>query len=582
MAENTLSNNLKERFAKLNNVQKILIIGIPSILIIGIIILFITATPKPMEILYTGLEQQESAKIVEYLKNNKIDYQLLDNGSTIQVEKNKVVETRLDLAKEGIPSTGILGYEIFDRTNLGMSEFVQKLNYKRALEGELSKTINSIDEVKSSRVHIVIPDRALFEKDQKKPTASVTVHLKSGKNISNRSITGIQTLVAKSIEGMLPEDVSVIDHKGKLLSEIPVDPNSVAGLTAQQLEQQKKLEDYLTQKVQSLLDNVIGRDNSSIRINTELDFTKIEQTKTDYDPERQVIRSEQQILESNKSTDSLSYPAVSMDKNESNTIQNYEISQTFEKIVHSVGNIKKLSIAAIINGTTKIVDSANQKKLVYIPRTDEEIRQLTEIIKNAVGFDEKRNDQISVINVPFDTMIDSDITEQLKEKPWYLVPENQKLLLLIAAILISIFIMYRLLQSNPVKERVRIAMELPQKIDIKDEEEEPEEETELEDLDIDQSDLLLMPSELPEQLLLEGDSESKGMESEINMLEEAPLDQRTLAERARAKLEETETPELTEEALLKLEMKNKVEEFMDENTESAVKLLKMFMSGEKE
>ncbi len=581
MAENKYITKSKEFFNKLNTLQKALLLGIPVVVFVALTLMMLTIKPTPMELLYSNLEQQEAAKIVEYLKTNNIKYELTDNGASIKVEKERVLDTRLSLAQEGIPASGILGYELFDRTNLGMSEFVQKLNYKRALEGELSKTINTLEEVKNSRVHLVIPERTLFEKDQKKPSASVTIHLHKDKNINQKSISGIQTLISKSVEGMVPDDVSILDHKGKLLSESPIDVNSVAGLTSQQLDQQKKVEDYLTNKVQSLLDNVIGTDNSSIRVNAELDFTKIEQTKKDYDPDRQVIRSEQQIAEKNVSTDSLSYPAVSMDKEESNLIQNYEISESFEHIIHSVGNIKRLSVAAMINGTTKIVDSNGIKQLVYVPRTDDEVSKLTEIIKNSVGFDDTRKDQISVLNVPFDTMIDTESVEKLNVPVWYLQPENQRLLLLLLAIIMAIFMMYRMLQSKQLKERVRIAMELPHTIEVKEEEEEDiEDDEKLEDLDIDQSELLLLPSELPEQLLLEADTESKDIEERPELLEEAAYDKRTLAEKARAKLEESETPELTEDALLKLEMKNRVEEFCDENTEAAVKLLKMFMATE--
>lgn len=579
MAENIYITKFRDFFNKLNTFQKVSLLSIPLVVTVALVLLILNSKPIPMETLYANIEQQEAAKIVEYLKVNNIKYELVDNGATIKVEKERVLDTRLSLAQEGLPTSGIIGYEIFDRTNLGMSEFIQKLNYKRALEGELSKTINTLDEVKNSRVHLVIPERTLFEKDQKKPTASVTIHLHKDKNITQKSITGIQTLVAKSVEGLISEDVSVLDHKGKLLSESPIDVNSVAGLTSQQLDQQRKVEDYLTNKVQSLLDNVIGTDNSSIRINAELDFTKIEQTKKDYDPDRQVVRSEQQMAEKNVSTDSLSYPAVSMDKEESNVIQNYEISESYEHIIHSVGNIKRMSIAAMINGTTKVVDSNGLKQLVYVPRTEEEVNQLTEIIKNAVGYDDTRKDQITVINVPFDTMIDTESVEKLNEPVWYLQPENQRLILLLLAIIAAIFMMYRMLQSKQLKERVRIAMELPHTIDFKEEEEdEIEEDDKLEDLDIDQSELLLLPSELPEQLLLEADTETKEFEDRPELLEEAAYDKRTLAEKARAKLEESETPELTEDALLKLEMKNKVEEFFDENTEAAIKLVKMFMA----
>jgi flagellar M-ring protein FliF len=582
MAESKIINQTKNFFSKLNTVQRILLIGAPLALIIALITILYISGDKQMGVLFSGLEAPDAAKIVESLKAQNIAYKLDNNGSTILVDKTKVLETRINLAGEGLPEQSIVGYELFDKTNLGMSEFVQKLNYRRALEGELAKTIVSIDEVKKARVHIVIPDKVLFDKDQKKPTASVTLHLKPGKNISQKSIIGIQTIVAASVEGMLTQDVSIVDHKGKLISETQVDVNSVAGLTSQQLEQQKKTEDNLTQKVQSLLDGVIGVDNSTVRVNVELDFTRIEQTKTDYDPERQVVRSEQTRNESNKSTDSLSYPAVNMDKNESNVIQNYEISSNVEHITHSVGGIKRLSVAAIINGDTKIKDSNGIKTFVYVPRPEKDMQQLTDIIKNSVGFDPLRNDQISVINVQFETMVDNESLEKLNPPAWWSNRENQKLIVLLIAIIVTIILMYRLLQSKQLKDRIRIAMELPDKIELKDDEEIDDEDDKLEDIDIDEDDLLLLPAELPEQFLLEGDRQEQELEENPELMDKSSYSGADLMTKARKRVDGTAAPQLTEETMMKIEIKQKVEEFIDTRTEDATRLLRMMLSQDGE
>jgi flagellar M-ring protein FliF len=582
MPESSIIKQSKNFFSKLNTVQRILIIGAPVALVIALITILSITGDKQMSVLFSGLEAPDAAKIVESLKAQNISYKLDNNGATILVDKSKVLETRINLAGEGLPEQSVVGYELFDKTNLGMSEFVQKLNYRRALEGELAKTIVSIDEVKKARVHIVIPDKVLFDKDQKKPTASVTLHLKSGKNISQKSIQGIQTIVAASVEGMLTEDVSIVDHKGKLISESAVDANSAAGLTAQQLEQQKKTEDNLTQKVQSLLDGVLGVDNSSVRVNVELDFTRSEQTKTDYDPEKQVVRSEQTRNESNKSTDSLSYPAVSMDKNQSNIIQNYEISSNIEHIIHSVGGIKRLSVAAMINGDTKIQDSNGKKTYVYVPKTEKDMQQLTDIIKNSVGFDPLRNDQISVINVPFETMLDNESIEKLNPPLWWNNRENQKLFLLLAAIIVTIILMYRLLQSKQLKDKIRIAMELPNKIEIKDDEEVEEEDDKLEDINIDEDELLLMPAELPEQFLLEGDRQEQYLEENPELLDRSGYESTEFLSKAKKRFDISTPPELTEDTMMKIEIKQKVEEFIDTRTEEATRLFRILLSQDNE
>ncbi|MDQ1267054.1 MAG: flagellar M-ring protein FliF [Bacteroidota bacterium] len=579
MAKIALMDQMKGFFGRLTKIQKI-IIGTSIIgVIAALAVILFSTSGKEYAVLYKSLEEGDAGQIVAKLKEKVIDYKLEDNGSTILVEKEKVYDTRLSLASEGLPESGVVGYELFDKTNLGMSEFVQKLNFRRALEGELSRTVGSMDEVKKARVHIVIPEKALFEKDQKTPTASVTLKLKSGRSISKISIEGIQNLIASSIEGLQPEHVTIVDQRGKVISPPPLDEQSVAGLTSMQYEQQRKVEQYLSSKVQTLLDGVLGTGNSEVRVNSELDFTQIEKTVTDFDPERQVVRSEQQIAETSKSADSLSYPYVNMDKNQSNVISNYEISKSVEKIVQGVGVVKRLSIAALINGTVKVTEKDGSKSLEYIPRSDKEIQKLTEIVKNAVGFDPSRNDQVSVMEFPFDTSLQQEDLEDYYQGPWWKNPDNQKLMVLIMAMLLTIFILFRVLQSKQIKDRIRLALGLPDKVIIEDEE---EKEEELEELDFDEE-FLLLPAELPEQLLLEGEKEEKELELPEEEFEEMPaFDKDDLASQARAKLEEYEAGEMTEEMLMKLELKNKVQSYIDDQTDEAVRLIRVFISQDQE
>ncbi|MCX8054922.1 MAG: flagellar basal-body MS-ring/collar protein FliF [Ignavibacteria bacterium] len=576
MAENTFTEQVKTFYKRLSLVQKLIIGGVVAGLILGTVLLLSSSKPVEMGVLYSNLEPSDAAKIVESLKAKGVQYKLEDNGNTILVDKSQLYDTRIQLAGEGLPSESIVGYELFDKTNLGMSEFVQKLNYRRALEGELARTIGTMDEIKKVRVHLVIPEKTLFKKDEKPPSASVIIHLKSGRSLSKISIEGIQNLVASSVEGLTIDKVTVVDGRGKILSEPPLDNSTVTGLTQTQHDIQRQVEQHYAEKVQSLLDGVLGTENSKVRVNAEIDFTQVEKTITDFDPERQVIRSEQNIQEVSESTDSLSYPTVSQAKNASNVIQNYEISKTVSHIVEGTGNIKRLTVSAIINGVTKVVDENGVKKIEYTPRKQEEIDQLTLAIKNAVGYDPTRNDQISVLNVPFDTSLLEQEIEEQQPVVWYKDKEIIKLIALIAAILITIMLMFALIQSKFVKDRLRIALGLPnpkllvkEEVSIEEEEEEPEEQ--LEDLKLDEEDLLLLPAELPEQVLLEGEireEEPQEIEEETDMQELEALAKSAL---------DVEPQEMTEEDMLKLEIKEKVESFLDEQTENAVKLIKILL-----
>ncbi len=568
MGKTEQNSQVKSFFKRLSLIQKILLFA-STFGVLFLLLYFVVSTASKTEyaVLFSQLEPSEVGKIVEKLKEKKINYKLSDNGTTILVDKNKVFETRVEIASEGLPESGIVGYEIFDRTNLGMSEFVQRLNFRRALEGELSKTISSLQGVRKARVHLVIPERAIFEEQQREPSASVTLQLANDKSISKLNIRGIQNLVAASVEGLSPNNVTVVDSRGKILSDVEPNANTLAGKTQTQIEQQLRVEQYLTNKVQSLLDGVLGQGNSEARVNVELDFTQIEKTITDFDPERQVARSEQVSSSSALSVDSLVYPAPQQNVQRSNTITNYEIPQTIERIINSVGTVKRVTVGALVNGTYKVVEKDGKKEVQYIPRSEEEIKKLEDIIKNAVGYDPNRNDVVSIVNIPFDTQIPDE--EQLAPpKPWYLQPDYLRLLLLISAIIISVILMYLLLHSRQVKETARIAMALPEPRKLLEEERE-DIERELQGLRLEEDQTLLLPSEMPEQLLLT--EETGGVpipEEEIDL---------SIIRKPAAKIEALP---LSEEAMMKMEIRDKIREFIDTQPNEAAKLVRMYLSQE--
>lgn len=585
------NNNLPERFKnnqalaqmqnfmqKLSRGQKVIIASIAAGVLLMMAWVAFSSTESSYKVLFQNLEDADAAKIVESLKADQINYELADNGRTILVPENTVYDTRLKLAGEGLPAASTVGYELFDGSNLGMSEFVQKLNYRRALEGELSQTIESFDEVKKARVHIVIPEKALFARDQKQPTASVSLHLENGRSIGKISVEGIQNLIASSVEGMLAENVKVVDSRARVLSESPIDQNSVAGLTDAQHSQQRRVDEYLETKIKSVLEGVIGEGNTQVSVNSDLDFTRIEEVVTDFNPDEQVVRSEQNIKETSQTADSLSYPYVNMSKDEQNQIANYEISKSEERIVHEVGAIKRLTVSVMINGTTKIVDLQGTPEVEYIPRSQEEMDKFTEIVRNAVGYDPTRNDQISVLNVPFAHNFEDTGIEEYLKGPWYEDPENRKILFFLAAVALAIALMVLLLRNKYLKERIRIALGLPDKIYI-EEEIEHEEEEKLEEIELDEDDLLLLPAELPDSLLAPPDEDKLLPGEKVNLDEEVEFDKDSLARAASADLGGAD---MSEESLMRLELKNKVEDFMNSQPADAARLIRIWMGEDAE
>lgn len=400
--------SLFEIFNKLSMQQRMMIGGLVVLTILMLVfVLFIFNEPN-YSVLYTKLASEDASKVIEHLNSQKIPYKIEDNEQTIKVPKEKVYEARLALAAKGIPNSGVIGYEIFDKNTMGMSDFMQKLNYKRALEGELSRTIMQEAGIEGARVHIVIPARSVFKDEQKDPTASVVLKVAGHATLNQQYIQGIAHLVASSVEGMKPEKVTIVDTKGNLLSRVN-EEGAFGNFTGKQYEIKSAVENYLASKAQSMLDNVLGYGNSIIKVNADIDFNQVEKTMEMYDPETQVAISEQSVKsESGGKTVSDSNVVLTQ-----NTTTNYEVSKTIQKVVEGVGNIKRLSLAAVINGIPKEgKDAQGNPKTIMEPRTDEQMKKLEQIISQAVGITPTRNDQISVVNMPFETQTGTDANDQ--------------------------------------------------------------------------------------------------------------------------------------------------------------------------
>ncbi len=539
-------------FSKLTTQQSMMLYGGILLGIAGIIATVIYLNRPQMSVLFRDVDDRDLGKIIDKLKEKKVQYELDEKNHAVLVREEALHETRIALASEGIPEKSTVGYELFDNNALGMSDFMQKLNYRRGLEGELARTIQSIDEVSKARVHIVIPEKQLFEKDQKPATASVVINLKSGRRVSKSNVEGVQHLVASSVEGMQVDAVTIIDQRGQLLSEKPRDNSTMAGMSATQYELKQKVDDYLGAKAQSMLAQVLGPDNTSIRVDAELDFTQRTKEIQDYDPERQVVLSEESNKEASRSSDSLNYPTVASQNDRDRKITNYAITKSIEKITNGSGAIKRLSVAATINGIYKVVDNNGEQKYEYSPRSEQEMEQLRQLIRNAVGFDPSRNDQVTVVNIPFDTSTQQEIPKKLFGVLPMTLQEFLERILLVAGMIISIFILRKVIASPQVRRRI---------------------ETVFAPSDLDKQRIELAKSAAErQQLLLKGLSDETGL---LSLPDSESLDD--IAERAKSRLDVKGDSESTEEQLLKQEMKRRVQSYFNERPEEASMIIKLVL-----
>ncbi|MCX5833720.1 MAG: flagellar basal-body MS-ring/collar protein FliF [Deltaproteobacteria bacterium] len=414
-------------FGSLPPARKLTILVAAAVTLLSIGLVVFLTNQAEYRVLFSNLTSEDAGTIVAKLNEKKIPYKLSPAGDIISVPSEKVSEMRLDLAASGLPKGGGVGFEIFDTKNLGVTEFVQQLNYQRALQGELSRTISSLDEIQSSRVHIVIPKKSLFAEDQKKPTASVILKLKSGRTLQEPQIQGIAHLVASSIEGLNPQDVMIVDGSGKVLSKV-TDQSDLSKMSNTQSDYKRNIEKDLASRIQTMLEKVVGEGKAVVRLNTDLDFRVMEKTEEIFDSEEPVVRSMQRATEK-ATTPASSFggestvipptkPGAAFARNQSSREKsdetiNYEISKTVNKTVMPVGDIKKLSIAVLVDGLYTKNDKGVEE---YQARSDKEMASLDDLVKKAAGFDAKRGDQVIVTNVPF-KKVDAD-TAGFAEKSW--------------------------------------------------------------------------------------------------------------------------------------------------------------------
>jgi flagellar M-ring protein FliF len=393
-------------------------LAVTMIMVLGGFVALILWVNKPdFQVLFANLDTGDAARITQKLNEKKVPYELKEGGGAILVPNEMVYQLRLELAGDGLPRGQNVGFEIFNDIPFGTTEFVQRLKYKQALQGELARTIMGFDSVAQARVHIVPAGDSLFAEAEKPATASVVLRLRSGGALDRRQLHGIVNLVARAVEGLKPENVTVVDMAGGLLSK-GFEEDQVTAMSRTQFEHQQKIERTLENRIQTMLEPIVGANKVVARVSARVDFEQVNIVEERFDPDSTVVRSEQRQKETSAGGRSLAsgspdlqtqiYPSQGAGGSSSkpfereNATINYEINKINRQITNSVGDVKRLSAAVIIDGpyvTEKGQDGKAVQK--FAPRSKKEMKTFEDMIKKAIGFNEARGDQVSVTNTTF-------------------------------------------------------------------------------------------------------------------------------------------------------------------------------------
>lgn len=471
-----------EPFLAISPAKRMLVGGVVVASLLAFTALIMLANRTDYRPLFTNLSSEDAGEIVKKLKDAKTPYQISPDGKGVMVPSDKVHELRLSLASEGLPQGGGVGFEIFDRKNFGMTEFVQKLNYQRALQGELARTISQISGVEQARVHLVIPEKTLFKESEKPPTASIVLRMKGTKALRDAEVQGVVHLVAASIEGMSADNVTVLDSRGKILSKGEGSSGDLsAKMTSTMQETQRAYERNIEERLQTLLDRVVGGGKTVARATAIFDFKQVERVEEKFDPETIAVRSEQRSEEKAGGTlAATGVPGVqtNLGRNAPGTAGgaigggskndetlNYEVSRSTSRTIEPVGTLSKVSVAILVDGKYEApaaVKEGESGQPKYIPRSPEELQKIEALVKGAIGFNAERGDQLSIQNIPFQ---DPDDMGGSAEAPkWW---TNPFFLALFKNLLIAFgFVALMLFVIKPLISTLRTAK--PPRLDILD------------------------------------------------------------------------------------------------------------------
>jgi flagellar M-ring protein FliF len=405
-------------FAKSLGAARIAAMGAVTVALIGFFaFLILRVTTPQMTPLFADLTMEDSATIAKELDREGVSYELRNDGNIIMVPSDRVARLRMTLAENGLPKGGGVGYEIFDKSDaLGTTSFVQNINNLRALEGELARTIRSLDRVQDARVHLVMPERPLFSRDKIEPSASIVLNVRG--TLDQQQVRAIRHLVATAVNGLRPQRVSIVDEQGQLLADGAGDDTSGSDVGAD--ERQATFEKHLREQIESIVSSVVGPGHSRVQVSADFDFNRITQTSDKYDPDGRVVRSSQTREETSDSNDANNNqvtvgnelpsagqrqpaaaeanPTPRDESRKSEEIVNYEISKITKTEVIEGGRVNRISVAVLVDGTYAKNDKGD---ISYQPRSKEDLDQIGSLVRSAIGFDQKRGDQVDVVNLRF-------------------------------------------------------------------------------------------------------------------------------------------------------------------------------------
>lgn len=421
----------KQNFEKLiqywsnrTGTQRMLLAGLALSTAVAFLVMIYFLNQPEMRVLYTNMAPEDAARVVELLKAAKTPYELRDNGATVLVPAEAVYEQRLKVAGEGVMHGQGVGFELFDQLKVGQTDFVQRINYARALQGELSRTISEFPQVDKARVHLVLPQKSLFIEEQKQASASVVLTLKRGQKLDAKQLQGIVNLVSMSVEGLTPEHITITDTTGQSLYQ-PRGDSGMGGMSTTQFEFKNTFESSLENRIEQMLTPIVGPGRAIVKASVDLDFSQRTIRKELYDPNATVVRSEQKSEESTSGTAAVDGTGVTttprgggaavpntnfrgegytgtestQKSNRSNSTTNYEINKEEQNVITPVGDLKRQSIAVIVDGTYEKVEGKNT--FTFVPRKAEELERIKQVVARAAGLDPARGDEIQVSSFEF-------------------------------------------------------------------------------------------------------------------------------------------------------------------------------------
>lgn len=430
-----LNPTLGQRLATLDQGQILrLALGVALFVVIAVVGLMMGRQAE-WRVLYANLSDKDGGAIIAQLSQMNVPYKHAEGGQAILVPADKVHDTRLRLASQGLPKGSVAGFELMENNRFGVTQFQERVSFQRGLEGELTRSIQALSSVQTARVHLALPNQNGFFREQQKPSASVLLSLNAGRSLDRSQIAGIVHLVASSVPEMKPEAVSVLDDTGKLLSQPTNGPDAVTGgADAQQLQYVQQLEQLYRQRIIDILEPVVGRENVKAQVTAEVDFSQTEQTsethKPNQTPDAGAIRS-QQLLESTNpgaagpagvpgatsnqppgpSTAPINGPAQALApgapapaaatapvSTRRESIVNYEVDKTVKVVRAGSGVVKRLSAAVVVNHKT---ETDAKGKTTTVPLSDQQIEKMTALVRETIGFSQDRGDSVNLMNAPF-------------------------------------------------------------------------------------------------------------------------------------------------------------------------------------